>query len=449
MRLVTGLAVIFLLLFAVAPVAALDLKTVDIVVDRNGDALMKVSYSNNLLETATIVTNYGDMRQKVEDRFSDAIGKDTSTRCIGPGSTVLAIRNFADVSKGTFSTPRMNLGKIQERTGNSLGFIGVGDVSPDITIAFPDNTSRHFSQSTVIPEVSQKLRSDGATRSPPVLPDEMRCGTPSDLIAVKKPVAAVATGIAIAAIAGNMAAGAVATVNTATAQSALLGKITTFFQHLFGDIATSRFSSEEVKRRKISAIERNRVFLGFSAIEILAAVAGAVIFGLSFTIARGNWLDPTTFSVFFIVSGIGIAIHEMAHRYVAGCNKGLSEFRFWNLGTVIMLLTGALFGLVFAKPYRTLISNSSSLEKRSLGIIMLAGPVISVILALLSLALLPLGGIYSIIGEAGFSVNLLSALYGMMPFNPMDGEQVYDWSRAKWALIFVPIFLIYLVILLH
>jgi Zn-dependent protease len=449
MRLGTSLAVIFLILIVVAPVAALDLKTVDIVVDSNGDALMKVSYSNNLLETAAIATNYGGMRQKVENRFSDAIGKDTSTRCIGPGSTVFSIRNFADMSGNAFTTPRMDLGKIPDGLGYSFGFIGVGDVSPDITIAFPDNTSRQFSQSTIIPLVTYTLRSDGVTRGPPVLPDEMQCGTPADLIAVKKPFAAVATGIAVAVIAGNMAAGAAATANTATAQSAFMGKITAFFQKLFGNIVTSRFSTEEMKRRKISAVERNSVFLGFSAIEILAAVTGAVIFGVSFMVAKGSWLDPTTFSIFFIVSGFGIAIHEMAHRFVASRNKGISEFKFWELGTVIMLVTGALFGLVFAKPYRTVISNAATLEKRSLGIIMLAGPVISVVLALLFLTLIPLGGIYSDIGTAGFSVNLLSAVYAMMPFNPMDGEKIYSWSHARWAVVFVPLFLFYLLILLH
>ncbi len=444
MRLLTIIVMLFLLFVAVAPVAALDLKTIDIVVDRNGDAQMKVSYSNNLLETAAIVTNYGDIRQKVEDRFSDAIGKDSSTRCVGPGSTVFSIRNFAEMSGNTFTTPRMDLGKIPDGMGYSFGFIGVGDVSPDITLAFPDNTSRQFSQSTIIPLVTYTLSSDGVTRAPPILPDEMQCGTPADLIAVKKPFAAVATGIAVAMIAGNMAAGA-----ASTAQSAFMGKITAFFQKLFGSIVTSRLSTEEVKRRKLSAKNRNSVFLGFSAIEILAAVTGAVIFGFSFMVAKGTWLDPNTFSIFFIVSGFGIAIHEMAHRFVASRNKGISEFKFWELGTVIMLVTGGLFGLVFAKPYRTVISNAATLEKRSMGIIMLAGPVISVVLALLFLALIPLGGIYSDIGNAGFSVNLLSAVYAMMPFNPMDGEKIFSWSHARWALVFVPLFLFYILILLH
>jgi len=447
MRRVTGLLVILLLLIAVPAVTALDLKAISIVVDSNGDALMKVSYSNNLIETAAITTNYGNMRQAVESRFSEAIGKDISTRCIGPDSTVFSIRNFADITGDTFSTPRMDLGKIPESTGTSFGFIGVGDVNPDVTLAFPDNTSRQFSKSTVIPAVSQKLLSGGETRAPPVPPDEMQCGTPADMAAAKKPFAAVATSVAVAAIAGNLAAGAAATANATTAPSALLGKITAFFQKLLGNIAVGRLSTEEVKRRKIAALKRKEMFLGFSAIEILAAIAGAIIFGVSFTIAKGNWLDVTTFVIFFIVSGIGIAIHEMAHRYVAGRNDGLTEFKFWDIGTVIMLVTGGLFGLVFAKPYRTLISNAASLEKKTLGIIMLAGPVISVILALLFLAIIPLGGMYAIIGEAGFTVNLLSAVYGMMPIVPMDGDKIYKWNRAVWALVFIPIAVFYLLIL--
>jgi hypothetical protein len=447
MRRVTRLTIILLLLIAVPSVTALDLRAIDIVVDNNGDALMKVSYSENLLETAAITTNYGDIRQKVENRFSEAIGKDITTRCVGPDSTVFSIRNFAEVTGSTFSTPRMDLGKIPESTGNAFGFIGVGGLSPDITIAFPDNTSRYFSHSTVIPAISQKLRTEVTMQNPPISPDDMQCGTPADMAAAKKPFAAVATSVAVAAIAGNLAAGAAATANATTATSAIMGKITAFFQKLLGNIAVGRLSTEEVKRRKIAALKRKEIFFGFSAMEIFAAIAGAIIFGISFTIAKGNWLDVTTFVIFFIVSGIGIAIHEMAHRFVAGRNNGLTEFKFWDIGTVIMLVTGGLFGLVFAKPYRTLISNAASLDKKTLGIIMLAGPVISVVLALLFLALIPLGGMYTLIGEAGFTVNLLSAVYGMMPILPMDGDKIFKWNRAAWALVFIPIALFYLLIL--
>jgi Zn-dependent protease len=54
---------------------------------------------------------------------------------------------------------------------------------------------------------------------------------------------------------------------------------------------------------------------------------------------------------------------------------------------------------------------------------------------------------YAVIGAAGFSVNLLSAVYGLMPFIPMDGDKVCKWSRGFWLLAFVPVMVIYLLIL--
>lgn len=443
MRPAAGLTFILLLLILVCPVLALDLTRVDIIVDEDGDALMKVTYSINLIETAAITSNYADLRQTVEDRFSEAIGKEATTQCISPTAAVYSIDNFADIEGTTYTTPRMNFEQSVAAAGDFFIFAGSGNAKPDTTIAFPDNTTEHFENAGIIPAVSHATVSGGEMRAPPVSADTMDCTAPGDLAAFKKPFAAVATGIAVAAIAGNLAAASAAT----TAPSAFMAKIMAFFQKLFGNIVTGRLSSEDVKRRGIAATRQHEIIFGFSAFEILAAVIGAIVFGISFTIAKGDWTDATTFAVFFIVSGIGLALHEMAHSYLAARYDGISEFKFWDLGTVIMLVTGGLFGLVFAKPYRTIISNAASLDKRSLAMIMLAGPVVSVVLAFLFLSLKPLGGMYAVIGAAGFSVNLLSAVYGLMPFIPMDGDKVYKWSRLSWLLVFVPVLVIYLLIL--
>jgi Zn-dependent protease len=41
-------------------------------------------------------------------------------------------------------------------------------------------------------------------------------------------------------------------------------------------------------------------------------------------------------------------------------------------------------------------------------------------------------------------MNLLSAVYSLTPFNPMDGNKVYRWKKALWAVTFVPMLLLYL-----
>lgn len=445
MRRATCLLVL-ILLTTTLPASAIDLDTVQIIIDSDGNALMKVSYSINALETAAVASNYNNIRQTVEDRLSAAIGKEATTECISPTAAVYTIDHFAEISGDTYSTPGMNFEQSLATAGSLSMIASSGSAAPDTTIIFPDNTTEQYPDAGVIPAQSYTLQPGGETRTPPDTGGTMQCTNPSDLFAFKKPFAAVAVGIAVAAIAGNMAAAASATSATGS-PSLFMNKIVAFFQKLFGNVATGRFSTEDVKRRRIAARERNRIVFGFSAVEILAAVMGAVVFGVAFTVAKGKLLDPATFAIFFIVSGIGVALHEMAHRSVAARYRGISEFKFWDLGSIIMLVTGGLFGLVFAKPYRTIISNSATLGKREMGIIMLAGPVTSVLLALAFLALMPFGGLLTAVGEAGFSVNLLSAVYGLMPFIPMDGDRVRKWSIGIWLAVFIPVLLFYLLIL--
>jgi hypothetical protein len=47
----------------------------------------------------------------------------------------------------------------------------------------------------------------------------------------------------------------------------------------------------------------------------------------------------------------------------------------------------------------------------------------------------------------GFSMNMLSTVYSLMPFEPMDGGRIFGWSKLLWAFIFIPLLLFYLVML--
>jgi Zn-dependent protease len=66
----------------------------------------------------------------------------------------------------------------------------------------------------------------------------------------------------------------------------------------------------------------------------------------------------------------------------------------------------------------------------------------------LTVAFLPLvlfGGVIGQIGVLGFTMNLVTVVYNLMPFSPMDGKSIYDWSKLFWALLFVPILLFFVV----
>jgi len=116
-----------------------------------------------------------------------------------------------------------------------------------------------------------------------------------------------------------------------------------------------------------------------------------------------------------------------------------------------MILTSWLFGSAFAQPARAIIS-AKDMKPGNLALVALAGPLVSLVLSFLFLALvpfkfLPWGGWIAAIGVLGFSMNMLSTVYSMMPFDPMDGGRIYGWSKLLWGVLFVPLVLFYIVML--
>jgi hypothetical protein len=76
-----------------------------------------------------------------------------------------------------------------------------------------------------------------------------------------------------------------------------------------------------------------------------------------------------------------------------------------------MFLTAWLYGNAFATSYRNLVKRQGEDENRELGREMVAGPCVSIVLMVLFLALTQAGGLWALAGGAGFSINLMTAVY--------------------------------------
>jgi Zn-dependent protease len=113
-----------------------------------------------------------------------------------------------------------------------------------------------------------------------------------------------------------------------------------------------------------------------------------------------------------------------------------------------MLCTAWLFGNAFAKPSRTLIQGQKPLLPEEAARIRLAGPLVSMGMAIVSLFLIPLGGLFAVAGFAGFSMNLLNSVFSLVPIKPNDGVEIYAWNKLVWAGVFIPLVAFYLYIYL-
>ncbi|NYT06079.1 MAG: PKD domain-containing protein, partial [Methanomicrobiales archaeon] len=273
----------------------------------------------------------------------------------------------------------------------------------------------------------------------------------SVLPAAALPIAAVTTGIG--ASVAVVALGFVAQRAGTSVVSSFLGslfaeleKIAAFARDFLGEHVLEFISEREVSALTGTAAEVPGVVGLFSRREMAILGFGAVLYGAAFYLADRAALMPVLIGSYILVTGVAIAVHEVAHHLVSLRYNVSSRVRIYYTGMVVSFLTAWLFGNVFAQPLMTHITNTDHLGKREQGIIMLAGPAVSVALALIFLLLIPLGGIWVLAGTVGFSVNLLEAVYSLVPCQPMDGKAVCGWNRFVWVLLFIPAISIYLML---
>jgi PKD repeat protein len=220
-------------------------------------------------------------------------------------------------------------------------------------------------------------------------------------------------------------------------------KLAMFFSELLGEHAVEKISKAEIEKRGIAARSFEIRYFGLSPTELIIAEVAIIIIALAFILADRVELSLTNVLIYIAVGAISVILHDFAHRYFAtkhGCD---ADIQFWGLGTIVMFLTAWLFGNAFAQSYRNLVNRPGEDNAREIGIEMVSGPCVSIILMLLFLAIIPLGDIWAIAGGVGFTINLITAVYSLMPIETMDGLGIWKWNRAIYLVLFIPMFAFY------
>lgn len=221
-------------------------------------------------------------------------------------------------------------------------------------------------------------------------------------------------------------------------------KIVKFLVDLAGGHAVEKISEKELEARKIEVRKLERHILGLSASEILVVEASVFMLAVAFIIADRATLDLQTVLIYMAVGAVSVIGHDFAHRWFATHFGHESDIQFWELGTVIMFLTAWLYGNAFAQTYRNLIRRRETLEEtRERGIEMVAGPGTSIILMILFLFMVQFGGIWATAGGVGFTINLITAVYSLMPIETMDGLAIWKWNRGLYLALVLPMVAFY------
>ncbi|SDE80502.1 zinc metalloprotease [Halorientalis regularis] len=181
----------------------------------------------------------------------------------------------------------------------------------------------------------------------------------------------------------------------------------------------------------------------FSTRELLDLGAAWVALSVAFMIIilRPFYAFPVSvivqqLALSFVTVGVAFLLHELAHKVVAIRFGKIAEFRA-DYGMLFVAIMGATIGFLFAAPGAVYHQGRSTLRQN--GLIALAGPVTNLVLAAIFAPLAFLaGGFLGSIGSLGLSINLFLAAFNMVPFGPLDGTTVKEWSTPVFVAVFVP-----------
>jgi outer membrane protein assembly factor BamB len=276
------------------------------------------------------------------------------------------------------------------------------------------------------------------------------------------PASAVASGIGLAAAGAALqgvsgSAGGATTGGTASSAggttpggarpdgwlSRQMGRLKDLLIRFFRARSLATVSAKETEHRKLEPVLRPPVFLGFSARELATIGVSVPLYAGAFAIAGRLQTDLQSVALFLAMGTFAVICHELVTIRLARYHAVRSEFRFWGLGTGILIGNAAIFGLAFGTPSRTLLKGLEALRPYEEITIMAAGPLVNLLFAVVSFLMMPFGGIIGLAGAVGFPVNILNAVYSMIPVKPLKGKVIYGSNRLIWAAIFFPIIALY------
>jgi len=203
-------------------------------------------------------------------------------------------------------------------------------------------------------------------------------------------------------------------------------------------------------KRKLGIVQKKGHVFALTKLEFVSYVVALSILTFAFAYAKAPTLTeimaviPTVLATSIIVEFVkNYAVEAIARR------QGVwTEHRLWYFGLATFLLSTLAFKVPFSSPSRN-VHYSPNFTKRSLGLVSSVSVFIGFAFAIVFYVLLASG--FTLIGSIGLVMSLTIAFFEALPIPPMNGKDIYDWSRPLWAALFAATFTLYLlcILLIH
>ncbi len=181
------------------------------------------------------------------------------------------------------------------------------------------------------------------------------------------------------------------------------------------------------------------MYLSETLSYIIAILAITWCLGAS-EILKGAFLYPLALLIAVIT---GFILHELAHRNMARKYGCFSRFVLDPIGLLLTIVSGLIPVIKIILPGYVFISipyYDPVLTRRIEGITAAVGPLVNIVIAILSYTVISLFKaplIVFLILNTMTVVNAWIAFFNLLPIPPLDGSRVIKWNPVMWGLMFL------------
>jgi len=185
----------------------------------------------------------------------------------------------------------------------------------------------------------------------------------------------------------------------------------------------------------------------FTKQEIFSIAISLSVITFAFSYAKAETLNQilSLIPIVLVTAIIVDFVKDLVRNVVARSQGVWSEYRLWYIGLAMFLISSIVFKAPFSSPSR-IRHHSLKFTKRSVGLVSLTAVIVPLAFAAIFYILFING--FTLIGNMGLIICLTAAFFDIIPIPPMNGKDIYDWSKILWLLLFVTCFALYALSLL-
>lgn len=192
---------------------------------------------------------------------------------------------------------------------------------------------------------------------------------------------------------------------------------------------------------------RPEAYFIFTKQQIFSITVSLLVITFAFSYAKAGTLNEilSLIPIVLATSMITELAKDLLKGFVARSQGVLAEYHLWYVGIALFLISSVALKAPFSSPGHTRLHSAKD-DKRSVGLVSLAGIVFLQVFAIIFYMLFANG--FKLIGNIGLVICLTAAFFDTIPLPLCNGKDLYDWNKVFWLASFIVCFTPYILCLL-